>query len=228
MAIIRKYVVKIEEIVNPLPDVFTVSFSSQKKIKYLPGQFLHLALDDYDGIGQWPESRCFSMQSNPDDELIRITFAAKGSFTNRMATELKAGKEIWLKMPYGDVFQRGHNTKNCVFIAGGTGLTPFLSLLTSSLFSEYENPFLYAGFKNKSYNIFGHELETSKSQNGQLEINTIYQDIDGILNIEHILHNSLPQSTFFISGPPVMIKNFKKYLINEGISESKIITDDWE
>ena len=115
-----------------------------------------------------------------------------------------------------------------MFIAGGTGLTPFLSLLTSSQFSEYENPVLYAGFRNEGYNIFTNELETSKSKNEQLEINTIYQDVDGILNIEKILYNSLPQSTFFVSGPPVMIKNFKRYLINKGISESKIITDDWE
>lgn len=30
--------------------------------------FLHLALDDYGGVGQWPESRCFSIQSSPEEK----------------------------------------------------------------------------------------------------------------------------------------------------------------
>ena len=95
--VIRKYKAKVEEVVNPLPDIFTVTFSSEKKFQYNPGQFLHLALDDYDGIGQWPESRCFSMQSNPNDELLKITFAVKGNFTKRMKNELHENKEIPMK-----------------------------------------------------------------------------------------------------------------------------------
>lgn len=147
MAIIRKYKAKVEQILNPLPDIFTVSFSSEKKFKYLPGQFLHLALDEYDGVGQWPESRCFSMQSNSEEKEIKITYSAIGKFTKRMANELREGKEVWLKLPYGDIFQRGHDKKNCVFIAGGTGVTPFLSLFKSDEFNEYINPKIYLGFR---------------------------------------------------------------------------------
>lgn len=227
MAIVRKYKVKVEKVANPLPDVFTISFSSNKKFKYLPGQFLHLALDEYDGIGQWPDSRCFSMQSSPNEELLKITFAVKGKFTKRMAHELHHGKEIWLKLPYGDMFQRGHDKKNCVFIAGGTGLTPFLSLFTDSSFGDYLRPVLYVGFRNNDYNIFATELNQAQNINNGFAIKTIYQDQDGILDIEKIYknHNS---STYFISGPPAMIKNFSGYLLGKDITDSKIITDEWE
>lgn len=228
MAIVRKYKVKVEKVLNPLPDIFTISFSSNKKFKYLPGQFLHLALDEYDGIGQWPDSRCFSMQSSPNEELLKITFAVKGKFTKRMAQELHRGKEIWLKLPYGDMFQRrGHDRKNCIFIAGGTGLTPFLSLFTDSSFGDYTEPVLYVGFRNNDYNIFTTELNQAKNINNSFEIKTIYQDQDGILDIEKIYknHNS---STYFISGPPAMIKNFSGYLLGKDITDSKIITDEWE
>ena len=69
---------------NPFEGIYTLEFESLNgKYKYYPGQFLHLALDqDYDGSGQWPESRCFSMQSNPDQKTIKITYAVKGRFTN--------------------------------------------------------------------------------------------------------------------------------------------------
>lgn len=141
-----------------MPDIYTVTFSSDKKFVYSPGQFLHLALDDYDGAGQWAESRCFSMQSSPNEELLEITFAVKGNFTNRMKNELYENKEVLLKLPYGDIFQRGHNKSNCVFIAGGTGVTPFLSLFTTNEFNEYINPKIYLGFRSKEYNIYQKEL----------------------------------------------------------------------
>lgn len=43
MAIVKKYRAKVEKIKNPLPDIFTVTFSSNKKFQYNPGQFLQLA-----------------------------------------------------------------------------------------------------------------------------------------------------------------------------------------
>lgn len=226
MSIIRKYRAIVEEIINPLPEIFTIKFSSDKKFKYLPGQFLHLALDEYDGVGQWPESRCFSMQSNPEEEIVKITYAVKGKFTNRMKNELHIGKEIWLKLPYGDIFQRGHDKSNCVFIAGGTGITPFLSLFNFEEFKEYTNPIVYLGFRSKEYNIYDKEIREIRNDSCNLSI--IYQDVDGVLNINSIFNESGIKSTYFISGPPIMIKNFKNFLIENGVRENNVITDDWE
>jgi len=226
MSIIKKYKAKVEEIINPLPDIYTVTFSSDKKFVYYPGQFLHLALDDYDGVGQWPESRCFSMQSNTNDTRIKITYAVKGNFTNRMKNELHEGKKIWLKLPYGDIFQRGHNKENCVFIAGGTGVTPFLSLFTHETFNEYINPKIYLGFRSKEYNIYENELSAIRQNSCNLLL--LYEDKDGMLNINSIYKECDKDSTYFISGPPVMIKSFKHVLVENGISQNKIITDDWE
>ena len=227
MAIIKKYKVVVKQVLNPLPDIYRISFTSEKMFKYLPGQFLHLALDEYDGIGQWPESRCFSMQSSPAEPVIIITFSVKGRFTERMAEELKIGKEVWLKLPYGDLFDRDQNKDNCVFIAGGTGITPFLSLFTDNSFSEYVNPVLYSGFRNISYNIFNKELTFAQNINNKFEINTIYEDRNGMLDIKYI-HNNHGVATYFISGPPLMINNFKNYLLEKNINGSNIITDDWE
>ncbi|MEW6006211.1 MAG: FAD-dependent oxidoreductase [Stygiobacter sp.] len=230
MSIIRKYKTKIVEILNPLSDIYTITFSSDKKFKYFPGQFLHLALDEYDGVGQWPESRCFSMQSSPEEKNIKITFSVKGKFTTRMRNELYIGKEIWLKLPYGDIFQRGHDKSNCVFIAGGTGVTPFLSLFNSEEFNEYKKPKIYFGFRSKEYNIYNNEIRAirNNSYNSSELVKLIYEDVDGILDINSIFNECGIKSTYFISGPPIMIKSFKKYLIEHGILERNVVTDDWE
>jgi len=230
--LVKKYKVKVASIHNPLEGVYTLEFESLSgKFKYAPGQFLHLALNaDYDGSGQWPESRCFSMQTNPGNETIKVTFAVKGSFTKQMTETLKIGSELWLKLPFGELFTQNHSKEKTVFIAGGTGVTPYLSLFTHSSFAEYYNPQIYLGFRSQSFNLYVEELKTACiiNDSGDKMLHLIYQDIDGILNIKNILKENGIDTTYFISGPPIMISSFKKSLITKGISEQNIKTDDWE
>jgi predicted ferric reductase len=227
MPLVKKYFCRVKEVSHPLPDLYTVTFSSDKKYSYLPGQFLHLAINDYDGVGQWPDSRCFSMQSNPSEEYLKISYTVKGNFTKKLEKELKAGKEVWLKLPYGDVFQRDHLKTDCVFIAGGTGITPFISLFTDCSFEQYVNPVLYFGIRSEKYNIFESELEESMKVNKNFQVKIVDQSVSGNLSIDQIFAN-FPNSTFFLSGPPMMIKNFKNFLLDHEVPMSKIISDDWE
>lgn len=222
----KKYRSKVVSIQNHFNEIYTVEFESMNgRFRYHPGQFLHLAIDsDYDGTGQWPESRCFSMQSNPDEPTIRITFSVKGRFTKIMQETLNTGSEVWLKLPYGDLFTEPHNKTNTVFIAGGTGLTPFLSLFTHPTFAEYTDPKIYLGFRSLNHNIFKSELNKLKSKKATI----FYEDADGIINIDKIANENGIECDYFISGPPAMIKSFKKTLSENGIPSARILTDDWE
>jgi len=229
MAIVKKYSSEIVSLKSTIDGVYTIEFRSlDKPFKYSPGQFLHLAIDEYDPAGQWPDSRCFSMQSSPNEELIKITYAVKGQFTTRMQQELKAGSEVTLKLPYGDLFTQPHYKKNTVVIAGGTGITRFLSLFNHASFAGYTNPVLYAGFRNQAMNVYSAELEFAQKINPTLKLISVYQDNGGMLNINEIFKTTHKQSSFFISGPPIMIKTFKLVLIDNGVPTNQILTDDWE
>ena len=234
MAIIKKYPAKVVNIINKIEGVYTLEFESLgKAFKYDAGQFLHLAIDEYDPSGQWPESRCFSIQTPASEANIKITYAVKGRFTSRMQEELKPGSEVTLKLPYGELFTQIHNKTNTVFIAGGTGITPFLSLFTHESFNEYINPKIYLGFRTKAYNIYQDELDRMRSilkihDNSSQFVKLFHEDTDGILDIKAILLANSTSSNYFISGPPIMIKNFKNYLIANAVPENQVLTDDWE
>lgn len=224
----KKYLSEVVSIKNPFKGIYTVEFKSlERPYKYDPGQFLHIAIDeDYDGIGQWPESRCFSMQSDPAEDVIRITYAVKGNFTQEMEKVLKVGREVWLKLPFGELFTQPHNKTNTVFIAGGTGVTPYLSLFTHESFREYVNPKIYLGYKNEDYFIYQKELAAIKNDNVQITI--FYEDKDGVIDIVKIHEQNGNDSNYFISGPPIMIKIFKNKLIELGVPSQNVLTDDWE
>lgn len=227
---VKKYKATIVEIESEIEGVYTVTFSSDgRKFRYSPGQFLHIAVDtEYDGSGQWPDSRCFSVQTSPEEEFIKITYAVKGEFTKRMEEVLKEGEEVWLKLPYGELFELGHNTSNTVFISGGTGITPYLSLFTDSSFADYKNPVLYAGYRNKDFNIYTKELDKASKINTEFIINNVYENEEGMLDIEKIYKEIGKNSSYFISGPPVMISLFKQKLLSFGVPEANVYTDEWE
>lgn len=176
---------------------------------------------------KWPDSRCFSMQSSPNEELIRITYAVKGCFTRQMEAELRLGTEVTLKLPYGELFTLPHSKANNVFIAGGTGITPFLSLFTDSSFTQYDKPVLYAGFRTQQMNIYTKSILKAKEINSSFEWYSFYEDTDGRLNIQNITEQSKQDSIYFISGPPEMIKDFKLFLMQSGVFPYNVITDDW-
>ncbi|MCL4512104.1 MAG: FAD-dependent oxidoreductase [Bacteroidetes bacterium] len=229
MSIVRKYKARVVEVLQRLPDVYTVLLESESgRFRYSPGQFLHLALDEYDPSRAWPDSRCFSMQTSPDRDAVAITFTTKGRFTKRMASELSEGKFVWAKLPYGDLFTPPHSQDNCVLLAGGTGVTPFLSLFADGSFGEYRNPRLYLGVRSKDYHIFGSEICDAKKINPTLSVNVVYQDTDGVIDIRRVYEECGTPATYFISGPPVMVDSFKRALLSYGVVEADIRTDEWE
>ncbi|WP_332445851.1 FAD-dependent oxidoreductase [Sphaerochaeta sp.] len=214
----------------------------RKKYRFYPGQFLHLALDAFDPNGGfWPDSRVFSIASAPESGSIEILYSVKGSFTSRMEKQIQLHDVLWIKYPYGNFiienFIHDNNTE-IVVIAGGTGISPFLSFFRSSDHISFSNKIsLYWGVKNPAiFNL----LSTGDTMNDgrydihlyreSLDNNVIYPSSLGVIPIDDIygMHGQNPNNVFFLSGPPSMVSKFKGFLLGKGIERENIIIDDWE
>lgn len=210
-------------------DVYTLEFRPEgRSVRFSPGQFLHLALDAYDPSSGWPESRCFSLQSSPDEATIRLTYAVKGVFTRRMADELRQGAVVSLKIPYGELFTQAHSRHRAQFLAGGTGITPFLSLFTDRSFQTYTQTRLFFGVRTEEHDFYRLELRRAKEINPEFEIRRYVQDRDGLIDGDEVLRRGDEESCYFISGPPKMIAYFREYLAGNGVAPDRVKTDDWE
>ena len=147
---------KVEEIILHGEGVKSFIMTSVKRCpNFKPGQFLHLAIDEYDPSFHWPESRVFSIANSPTrKDKLRITFSVKGDFTERMYSEVKMGDVLWLKLPYGS-FSFPDSRTEIVLIAGGTGITPFVSFLEYAIDNKINTKIkLYYGVRSPEYLIF--------------------------------------------------------------------------
>lgn len=220
--------------------VYKVVFSAPSRYnKYLPGQFLHLTLEEFDPTnGYWPESRVFSIASEPRKDELAIVYSVKGEYTTRMAAELAVGREVWLKYPYGDfiIDEASSLQEPLVMIAGGTGVSPYIPFLLKP--REQARPIhLFYGVRQPEHLLFREYLEALMNQawfhlhlfveeghiaglpsdSGRLAVRDIIQLVDN------------PSSgAYYLSGPPAMIKSFQAELPKQGVSPSKIYIDEWE
>ena len=238
MATPKKVLTKVNDFKIINNRVMKLDLKPQKRVpNFKPGQFLHLTLDKYDYSRSWPESRVFSIASSPSERKnnISLIISKQGRYTKRIFSEIKSGKEIWIKLPYGDFTIENRMENKAVFIAGGTGISPFLSILKSEI--KLKIPVeLYFGIRNDEYFINKHTLlQKKKDNNFYIEIFLEEQDEyqykykNGKLNIAYIFEkNKNDKCNYFISGPKEMINNFSDFLLNKNVNKENIIIDEWE
>ena len=210
--------------------------------RFKPGQFLHLAIDPYDPSFNWPDSRVFSIANSPDcNNKLEILISPKGAYTQRIIREIQIGSKVWIKLPFGIFNFDAAANKNVVLIAGGTGISPFLSFLRSQLINPL--PFvsltLFYGVRNPALIIFNATLAECREKINRFhyqvycENDTVESDPimhHGILPVKEIVNNTskMTDLVYYLSGPAAMIRAFDNELFCAGISHEQILYDRWE
>ncbi len=204
--------------------------------RFLPGQFLRLALDEYNPGDFWPDSRSFSIASAPSErQHLRITYAVKGQFTTRMESVLRPGAEVWVKLPYGE-FIVGTGTSVCL-LAGGTGVTAFTAFL-AGLGMDHSHPvYLFYGARRPDLLIYRPLVESATTHCHNLHAYFLVEEgeapgcISGRINLDQIWQ-TLPDPQivvyYYLSGPPPMLKAISQDMIERGMRADAIRVDAWE
>jgi ferredoxin-NADP reductase len=215
--------------------VYTLVLRPERPVpRFLPGQFLHLAVDPYDPAGFWPESRVFSIASGPGDRArVTITYAVHGRFTERMEAEATEGKTIWIKLPYGDFVVSGR--RPTALFAGGTGVTAFTAFLEAM--TAASQPVLLAyGARTPGLLIYREAIEGCAGRAAALDV--MYFAEQGATPGEHPGRVSVDaawprlaaplDSDYYISGPPPMLRGIAADLRARGVGPEAIHIDAWE
>jgi ferredoxin-NADP reductase len=227
---------RVTDILDHGERVYSVFLKPEKLApRFAPGQFLHLALDEYNPGDFWPDSRVFSIASTPTErDLLRITYAVKGQFTTRMESDLRPGAQVWVKLPYGEFLVKT-GTSVCL-LAGGTGVTAFTAFL-AGLAPDYPHPvYLFYGARRPDLLIYRPLVELAASRCPNLRPYFLAEEgeapgcIPGRINLDQVWQTlPAPQAVdYYLSGPPIMLKALTSALAGRHIPPARILTDAWE
>jgi len=95
-----------------------------RPVAFAPGQFAMLFLEGKDGWHRHP----FTITSSPQDKVLRFAIKALGDETSQLGEVVQPGMPAVIGGPFGR-FSHDKGTSRQLWIAGGIGVTPFLSWL---------------------------------------------------------------------------------------------------
>ena len=245
----RKIRCTVTRVVAHGEQVYTVQLVPERPAPgFRPGQFLHLALDEYDPSSFWPESRAFSLASSPQArETLEILYAVKGRYTSRMASELAEGRKVWVKLPYGD-FAIRDDAASVVLFAGGTGISAFTAFLREMHSVPRRSVYLLYGARTPGLLVcrdlvldrVGAVPDFHAVMVAQTAAPAIPDHLAGLPNApvaaEGVLSpglvwDRLPDplgSMFHLSGPPAMIAALRHDLGARDVPPQSIRIDAWD
>lgn len=205
-----------------------VSFDlSGKEFYFLAGQYIRVSVQNLLHPDSRGLSRVFSILSSPNDKnKISVAFRDSGSGFKRTLMELPLGSLVDIQGPFGDFTLPKDVSPPLVFIAGGIGITTFLSMIryVTEQKLTHQITLLY-GNRNAESAAYLEELTVITKQNSHLVLKNRFERIDANF-IQQSIKN-LAEPTWYIVGPPAMVAEMRDLLLYLGISDSKIYSEDF-
>ncbi|MBI4948302.1 FAD-dependent oxidoreductase [Candidatus Berkelbacteria bacterium] len=205
------------KLINIAQEIFELEITKPLGFDFIAGQYVDLQIINPKLSDNMGDTRSLSILSSPNDPTIKFLFKQGITAFKNNLKNLKEGDELSITQPKGKFTCK--DVAKSVFIAGGVGVAPILSIIRTQtsipkagLFSFSTNdsaPYLE---EIKKYGKIFITKEKSKFINRRINTNDLapYRDKEFYIC----------GSSAFISGVLLMLENLK-------IEESKIKTEDF-
>ncbi|GAA6134355.1 ferredoxin reductase [Oceaniserpentilla sp. 4NH20-0058] len=223
---LRSYVTHVR---NENADMYSLVIKPNKKWKgFEAGQYIELTVEKN---GAWM-SRYFSISSSPEYFQITglielsIRIQEQGRITPWLPNALKANGIVNISQAMGE-FTLNPEHQNICMIAGGSGITPFRSMLQQlnlqSAQSNQNITLMYYARSDQHF-LFEDEFKQVSNLNPLIQLNLMNSEYDGNINQSHLDVFVKPESDthFYICGPSPMIVLTRKLLQEANINSDHI------
>lgn len=189
--------------------------------KHRAGQFLFVR---FPGDKTLDESHPFTISSAPSEDTLRLTVKASGDFTRYLFRHLKTGADAVIEGAYG-MFNYKTGGQKQVWIAGGIGLTPFLSFIRDLDGNLEHDVDFYYNVRHPEEALFLDEIKGAAVANPRLKVHVRFSAIDGSLTVDEVVKNAggdLQASDIYLCGPLPMVQAFTAKFQEHGVPARNI------
>jgi len=225
-----KYKYKVVKI-NRYSEVHDIYLKPIKhKLRHKIAQYAYVSFIS-DGISK--EAHPYCITSLPEDDLMRFSIKELGDYTKNLGG-LSVGDLAIIYGPYGHLGERfDEHDKDSVFIAGGIGIAPFLSMFKKAgLKRDGSLTSLFYCTKYKNEAAFEKELEQLSNISENINYcNQCSREIyGGHLSVKQITDCTpdIGKTNIYLCGPSKMMLQLKTGLINAGFLKYNIMLEDFE
>ena len=229
----RDYKVKVIELIQRTPTAVTLRMVKPEGFTFQPGQWGYFSVEGNGG----KISRSLSFSSSPTEQHLEFTKRISESDFCQTVERLQKGDELSFKGPMGNLIYEG-NLDKVTFLAGGIGITPIRSILKHAVDKSIDGEkYLVYGNLNVEETAFAEEIEQWEQEDQDLTVIHVLQEppegwkgFTGFINSQ-VIEASVPElldQTFYVSGPPPMVKAVTMCLDKLGIHRDMVYKEELE
>ena len=215
-------------------------FEKPSQFDYRPGQSADVTLSSPPETDSEGNARTFSIASSPFENQLIFATRMRDTAFKRSLKKVPLGTQVMIGSAMGSFTLHKNSARPAVFLAGGIGITPFISIvrqadhdrLAHRLYLFYSNrrpedaPFLQAlqmlEKSNPNFQLVCTMTETLMSQKA-------WKGETGLIDKEMLSkHLAVLQGPiYYIAGPPPMVAAMRQTLVSAGIEEDDIRAEDF-
>ena len=215
-------------------------FSRPPGFDYVSGQTIDLYLIDPKEMDAEGPVRTFSLTSAPYEAELSIATRMRDTAFKRILKNAQAGTELTWDGPYGSFTLHKNGAKPAIFLAGGIGITPFMSIIKTAMHDNLPHE-LYLFHSNNTpedapfLNVLGDfskkhsKLHYVPTMTSMERSSKPWEGERGFITKamleKHVSDLSTP--IFYLAGPGGFVTAMRQMLAQSGVDEDNIRSEEF-
>ena len=216
-------------------------FSKPKGFEFMPGQSIDLGLPNQAAAAHEQDTRhAFSIASAPFEDPLVVATRMRDSVFKRAMKSLPIGSPVTIDGPFGSLGLHTERARAGVFIAGGIGITPFVSILRQATKDALaQRLILIYSNRRPEDAAFLVDLQQFEEQNQNFRLVATMTDMHlsgrtwpnqtGLITADLVKQvvGDLPKPIFYVVGPPGMVEAMRQTLHQCGIDSGDVRSEEF-
>jgi ferredoxin-NADP reductase len=234
------YVSKLLSRVQVAEGTTAFQFEKPSHFDFKPGQSADVTLPDPPETDSEGNTRTFSIASSPFENQLMFTTRMRDTAFKRSLKNVPLGTALKIAPAMGSFTLHKNPAKAAVFLAGGIGITPFLSIVRQADHDRLPHK-LYLFYSNRrpEDTAFLGALQMLEKSNPNFQLICTMTEMQkserdwngerGVIDKETMSRHltTLHGPIYYIAGPPAMVAGMRKMLVGAGVDEDDIRTEDF-
>lgn len=219
-------------------DTMAFYWEKPKGFEFVAGQNGDFTLLDPPETDSKENTRTFSFVSAPDENILITTTRLRDTAYKSTLKNLPLETEVKLVGPYGDFKLHNNPDKPAVFLIGGIGITPVISIISDATKRHlpHKITLLYSN-RTPEDTPFISELNNLARINPNFKFVSVYTKLSknkwggevGHINAKMVKKHAgdIEKSVFYLAGPPNMVKAMQQLLADVGADSDNIKAEEF-
>lgn len=215
-------------------------FDKPAGFSFKPGQAIDVVLPIASDADAQGSRHTFSLVSAPFEGDLAVATRMRDSVFKRALKSLPIGAPIQLEGPFGSLTLHNNRARPAVFIAGGIGITPFMSILRQAAQDQLPHRlFLLYSNRRPEDAVFLAELQQLEERNNSFRLFATMTEMGKstrpwsgetrLINADVVraVGAGLPTPIYYLAGPPAMVEAVRATLNHAGIDDDDIRSEEF-